>query len=181
MAVAVPTGSAFVVSLDAVKQALNLTHTTAHDAELGRYIAAAQAHVARTVGGPLSAPRTERVTASGGVLLLPAWPVQSVASITQSGTTITTGLDVDAAGVLRLSSGAHLTGRWDVTYTAGRVDVADLHLAAVEDIRGLYQASQIGAPSALGAFGEESAGGFGPVGQWPRIDAWAARQAPGIA
>lgn len=181
MAIAVG-GSSFTVSLEAVKRALNLTGTTAHDVELQDHIGAAEAHIARTIGDPTSAVRAEVVTASGGVLLLPRWPVQSVTSIAQGTTTVVAAdLDLEASGLLRLLSGGWLTGRWLVTYTAGWPSVADLHLAAVEDIRGLYQSSQIGAPSALGAFGDDGPSGFGPVGQWPRIDAWAARQVPGIA
>jgi len=55
---------------------------------------------------------------------------------------------------------------------------ADLRLAALEDIRGLYQPGQIGPLADFGAFGTQTAEateigpGYRPVRLWPRVDAW---------
>lgn len=51
---------------------------------------------------------------------------------------------------------------------------ADLKLAVLEDIRGLYQPGQIGPPATFGAFDIDDgpSSGFRPVNMWPRLDAW---------
>lgn len=62
---------------------------------------------------------------------------------------------------------------------------ADLKLAALEDIRGLFQPSQIGPPGAfLGVSDVETGPAFRPIRLWPRVDAWlerATRTARGVA
>jgi hypothetical protein len=175
---------AFTIVLADVKAALNLSAAnTWHDAELQRFIDAAQAHVVKVAGSVTFGERTEKVTAtSSGVLLLSVWPVESVASITQGGTTLSGDqLSVTPAGEVRRVGGS-LSGSWSVTYTAG-VGTADLYLAAVEDIRGLYQIGQIGPPGALGVQREDEGDGpsLRPVRMWPRIDAWAASRSVGVA
>jgi hypothetical protein len=177
---------AFTIVLADVKAALNIPPVnTSHDVELQRFIDAAVAHVMKVAGSVTFGERTETVTAtSSGVLLLPVWPVESVASITQGGTTLSGDqLSVTRAGVVR-RTGGRLSGDWSVTYTAG-VGTADLYLAALEDIRGLYQVGQLGPPSegVLGAAGADEGDGpsFRPVRMWPRIDAWAASRSVGVA
>jgi hypothetical protein len=175
---------AFTIVLADVKAALNIPPAnTSHDAELQKFIDAAVAHVTKVAGSVTFGERTEKVTAtSSGVLLLPVWPVESVASITQGGTTLSGDqLSVTRGGEVR-RVGGRLSGSWSVTYTAG-VGTDDLYLAAVEDIRGLYQIGQIGPAGALGAFGadEDDGPAFRPVRMWPRIDAWAASRSVGVA
>jgi hypothetical protein len=53
---------------------------------------------------------------------------------------------------------------------------ADLKLAVLEDIRGLFQPAQVGPIASFGAFDTPAAADvtstFRPVRMWPRIDAW---------
>jgi hypothetical protein len=75
---------------------------------------------------------------------------------------------------------AHVAGRSDELPAAlwtviDATAPADLKLAALEDIRGLYQPGQIGPPAEFGAFGIDSVDvgtTYRPVRMWPRLDAW---------
>lgn len=74
---------------------------------------------------------------------------------------------------------------WTLTYSAGHSVPADLRLAVLEDIRGLYQPGQIGPPAEFGAFGVDADSALQarrPLNLWPRIDAWVdSRLGPAIA
>ena len=66
---------------------------------------------------------------------------------------------------------AHTEDRYGTVDTAP----ADLKLAALEDIRGLFQPGQVGPIAAFGAFGAENVDTgptYRPVRLWPRVDAW---------
>lgn len=73
---------------------------------------------------------------------------------------------------------AHTEDRYGSVITT---PAADLRLAALEDIRGLYQPGQIGPLADFGAFGTQTAEateagpGYRPVLLWPRVDAWLVR------
>lgn len=71
-----------------------------------------------------------------------------------------------------------------VTYTAGRATVpADIHLAALEDIRGLWQQTQQGGRPDFSGSAQEADWTTGPMHQFPRLAALADGQEklPGIA
>lgn len=178
-----------LVTIEEVRAALNLGSDESHDTELGLYIDAATAHVEDRYGAMPSTEYTEIASTAylgDGTVRLRASrrPVLEVSSIGDGTTTYTTGLTVTADGYIEH---AQLTaGRWTLVYTAGFAAVpADLKLAALEDIRGLYQPGQIGPPGAFGAFGIEATDvgpTFRPVRMWPRVDAWiASRSLPAIA
>lgn len=179
-----------VVTLDEVLENLNLDDDGEHDDELGRYVAAVTEHVASNYGGVPSASYTEignSVTGYDGILrILPSrWPVLSVASLTDpNGTVYEDDITVTADGYIEHDSLSW--GRWTVVYEVGFETVpADLKLAALEDIRGLWQPGQIGPPAAFGAFGIDSTDTgvtYRAVRMWPRVDAWIeSRRLPGIA
>lgn len=178
-----------LISLDELNDALNLGGDSSHDDELEVYIAAVTAHVEDSFGVLPSAEYTEQVPTvivAGAVRLMPSrWPVLEVASITSAeGTEYTTGFTVATGGYVSHTSLS--AGWWTITYTVGYATVpADLKLAALEDIRGLYQPGQIGPPAQFGAFGIDSTEvgtSYRPVRMWPRVDAWVERHSlPGIA
>ena len=178
-----------LVTLAEVTAALNITDAT-HDVELALYIDAVTEHVEARFGALPSATFTESVDATTGPdgtaqLVTSRYPVLSVTSITRrGGTAITTGFTITPDGYIEHAN-LH-GGRWTVEYVAGYAAIpADLKIAALEDIRGLYQPGQIGPPGAFGAFGIDSADTgptYRPVRMWPRVDAWIeSRRIPAIA
>lgn len=179
-----------LVTLDEVNDALNLGGNTDHDDELRIYIDAVTAHVEKQRGAMPSQEITEvgtLVNLGDGRLRLMTRriPVLEVASITDGVSTYSTGFTVTADGYVEHDN-LYSDRRWTITYTAGYEAIpADLKLAALEDIRGLYQPGQIGPPAAFGAFGIESTDvgvTYRPVRMWPRVDAWLESDVmPGIA
>lgn len=179
-----------IVSLDAVLEHLNLQDDGSHDDELQTFIDAVTAHVEKAWGATLpSATITEIglvVNLDGTLRLMPSkTPVLAVASISDGVTTHTTGFTVTADGYVEHDN-LYGDRRWTIIYTAGFDEIpADLKLAALEDIRGLYQPGQIGPPAAFGAFGIESTDTgvtYRPVRMWPRVDAWLENDVPpGVA
>lgn len=179
--------AAQVVTLEQVRSALNLGDDTSHDEELRLYIAAITEHIEAQVGTLPSAEYTETVAVGrDGTLLTRHWPILAVDSVEDGyGTSYTTGFTI-GNGAFSFEHDSLGAGVWTVTYTAGFAAIpADLKLAALEDIRGLYQPGQIGAPAAFGAFGIDSTDTgptYRPVRQWPRVDAWvSSRYGPVIA
>lgn len=158
--------------------------------ELELFISAATDHVAYRYGTLPSGTYTETLTVTDdGAGTYRYWvrprhfPVTAVTSATsETGTEYTAGFTISTDG-RRIRHDAMSSGEWTVTYTAGQAVPADLKLAVLEDIRGLYQPGQIGAPTNFGAFDmEPEPSGFRPVNLWPRIDAWVdARTGPVIA
>jgi hypothetical protein len=180
-----------LVSLDELNDALNLGGSSDHDDELQVYIDAVTAHVERAFGVLPSGAVTEVALVSqhsdGVTRILPAKsPILEVTSLTDAnGTEYTTGFTITPDGWIEHDN-LTLSGRWTVEYEAGFSEVpADLKLAALEDIRGLYQPGQIGPPAQFGAFGIESTDvgpTYRPVRMWPRVDAWLERDVlPGQA
>lgn len=177
-----------LLDIDEVTAALNITDSS-HDAELETYIAAVTAHVESIRGVMPSSSVTEIANVvdlgDGTLRLMPTrLPVLEVASINDGTTTYSTGFTITPEGYVEHDS--LWLGRWTIVYTAGYEEIpADLKLAALEDIRGLYQPGQIGPPASFGAFGIESTEvgpTYRPVRMWPRVDAWLERDVmPGIA
>jgi hypothetical protein len=167
-----------LVTLEQVAAALNLgdTEFTSHALELELFIDAAEQHALSR--GVILTPTeyTEKARFSGLEILPRRWPVISVASIVDdNGTEYTDDFTV-GDDLYSFTHDSVLSGTWTITYTAGYASVpADLTLAALEDIRGLYQPGQVGPLAAFGAFGVENTDTgptYRPVRQWPRIDAW---------
>lgn len=172
---------------DIVTSAQVLTHLNMADnppadiTELELFIAAATAHVEHHYGTFPTATYTEDVVVSDDGTGTYRWwlqprhrPITAVASVTdESGVEYVSGFTISTDG-RRFRHDSITSGEWTVEYTAGEAAPADLQLAALEDIRGLYQPGQIGPPASFGAFDipEIEGGGFRPVNQWPRLDAW---------
>lgn len=170
-----------LVTLDQVLSHLNMADNPPNDlAELELFVSAATDHVAYRYGTMPAATYTETLSvADDGLGIYRLWvrpirfPVTAVTSATsEDGTVYSTGFTISTDG-RRVRHIAMASGEWTLTYTAGSEAPADLKLAALEDIRGLYQPGQIGAPANFGAFDiPAEPTGFRPVNLWPRIDAW---------
>ena len=181
-----------LVTLEQVRAHLNLGADTSHDTELDLFIDAATAHVASRYGTLPSGSYTETLPAvddGSGTYRFHLYPyrtpVTAVTSATdEAGNEYTTDFTISPDG-RRIRHDSIAGGDWTVVYTAGEAISADLQLAVLEDIRGLYQPGQIGPPASFGAFGIETSEvgtPSRPVNLWPRIDNWIyARLGPGIA
>lgn len=178
-----------LLTVSEVRAHLNLGADTSHDTMIAAWIDSVTAHVERRYTVLPSGAVTElaRVISDddGTWRLMPSLPVVSVTSITDGTTTYSTGFTVSAEGYIEHDDLAW-SDRWTITYVAGVAALpADLRLAALEDIRALYQPAQIGPPADFGAFGIESTDvgpTFRPVRMWPRVDAWLAEvRLPGFA
>ena len=181
-----------LVTLDEVLAHLNMTaNPPADTSELELFIAAATAHVEQHYGILPTDTYTESVNVTDdGVGTHRYWltphhaPVTAVTSATdEDGNAYSAAFTISTGG-RRIRHDSITYGEWTVVYTAGHPIPADLKLAVLEDIRGLYQPGQIGPPATFGAFDipAEDAGGFRPVNLWPRIDGWISRKlGPAIA
>lgn len=159
--------------------------------QVNLYVNAATDHIGHHYGTLPSGEYTESLTVVDDMAgtyrywLVPYHsPITTVTSITaEDGTEYTADFTISTDG-RRIRHDSVTWGEWVVTYMAGHEVPADLKLAVLEDIRGLYQPGQIGPPAAFGAFDIDidAEGGRPPVTQWPRIDAWIrARLGPVIA
>lgn len=185
-----------LVTLAQVHDVLNIpTVDTSHDAELQRYIDAATATVTY-ITGPLT-PTTFTEVRDGGapVIMLDNPPVQSITSVIEyvgaTGYTLTSqapgattdnygySLDDPASGKLvrRSSAGMPMPffggrGAVVITYIAGVSSVPpDVVMAALEDIRGLYQQTQQGGKVGGGSIGSggDDQWSVGPMHLFPRL------------
>ena len=149
---AFPANPRFLISLDDLREALNLAATnTTHDAELRLYLAAATC-VIETLDRPyLQETRTHTFDGGTVSLVLPEAPIASVVSVSntpQSGTPETVPADVWRANTY--SGIVTSTGRFPpglrnitVTYTVGEAQIpANVILAARELCRHWWQRSQ---------------------------------------
>lgn len=172
-----------LVTLDEVLSHLNMADNPPADlTELELFIDAATAHVEQWFGTFPSGTYTEVMRVRNDRYGLYQnwfrplhWPVTAVTSVTSEDglTSHTTGIVISADS--RAIRHDYVTlGDWTVVYTAGQAVPADLKLCVLEDIRGLYQPSQIGPPATFGSFDIDTgpATTFRPVTQWPRTDAW---------
>jgi hypothetical protein len=161
----------------------HLNVTAEHEAEIEVFIAAVNAHITRHYGALPSGTYTELVpVVDDGSGVNRRWlrplhaPVLTVTSATdEHGTAYSTGFTIAPDGYA-IRHDNITSGDWTVVYTAGEAEIpADLKLAALEDIRGLWQPGQIGPPAEVGTT-------YRPVRMWPRVDAWIeANTLPGIA
>lgn len=181
-----------VVTMDEVLSHLNMAANPPADlSELELFIDAATAHVSYRFGEFPARSYTEDIdVVDDGVGTHRYWlrpkrfPITAVTSATnESGVAYATDFVV-STDAEHFRHPSITGGRWTVVYTAGEAAPADLKLAVLEDIRGLYQPGQIGPPASFGAFDidDSPTGSFRPVNQWPRIDAWVySRLGPAIA
>lgn len=172
-----------IVTMADVHGQLNIPDAdTSHDAELQGYIDAAAAIVGYEVGPITPTQFVETHRPAGSTVMLDQSPIISVVSVVEywgrlahsltlqpPGSTVDNfGFSVDLANagmlVRRSSAGTEISFLGTpvvVTYVAGySVVPADVRLAVLEDIRGLYQQTQQGGRPSL-------TGGGGPAG-----DAW---------
>jgi len=184
-----------LVDLAAVKDALNIDQgDTTHDPEIQRYIAAATPQIEYITGPVLPRPviETHRCWGSSRIVLRQP-PVLSVNSVVEylglsaytltaqaPGTTLNNYgyvMDFPETGVLRRVSSvgtemSFLGNAVVVGYTAGLVSIPpDVYLAALEDIRGLYQQSQQGGGGRRYGGGGEDSFSAGPILLFPRVQA----------
>lgn len=147
-----------VLTLDEVKEHLGFapTTTTADDAELQRFIDAAESAIGRRCGDLGPAASTARVEGGTASLVLPTAPVVSLTSVTPVGGTAEdpTALYLnERAGTVERVDGSRFAARaYDVAFTAGRsVAPPDLLLAAKELVRHLWLTQRGAAPGSPGA------------------------------
>ncbi len=150
---AFPANPRFLISLNDLREALNLAATnTTHDAELRLYLAAAT-EVIETIDKPyLAQTRTHTFDGGRNVLILPETPITSVTSVTHSpgdGTTQTLDSDTyrvdEYAGVVYSHLSRFPWGQRNitVTYTVGASAIPpNVTLAARELCRHWWQRSQ---------------------------------------
>lgn len=195
-----------IVSLADTKSYLRITSTN-DDALLNIFINGAGAAATYWFGEWGSLTVTGEVHDGGyPTILLRHTPVLSITTLTEyvgvsaytltsqpEGSTVNNygySLDIPEAGLVTRRSGAgtpmpFLGGARCVvaTYVAGRTSVPDdIYLAALEDIRGLWQQTQQGGRPNFGG-AEEAGWTVGPLHQFPRLASLAAssQRVPGIA
>lgn len=104
------------VTVASVKEQANIPQDdAAHDFELMRYAKAAQ-EVVESIVGPVTASTVTETITQNGVVVLGAYPVAAVTSVTQDGVSVTGWSLSNGSGVL---SGLPL-GTVTIEYTAGR-------------------------------------------------------------
>jgi hypothetical protein len=186
-----------LLTLAEVKDSLNIDSATSkHDVELQRYIDAALPQIEYITGpiNPVQITEVHRVPRGAFQIALREPPVMSVVSVTEyigltaynlteqaPGATVSNygfALDLPESGILRRTSTVGTTMPFlgtnvTVVYMAGLASVpADVHLAAIEDVRGLYQQTQQpGRPQYGGSPATEDGWGAGPVMLFPRLAA----------
>lgn len=133
-----------VVTTPAIKAHLNIAGDT-HDTELGQFVAAAEAVIAKRCGPLEPTAVTERVPGCGSSLVLTRLPVISLTSVTPVGGSAASLSDLyldTRTGMVRWAAGsAGFAGDWyDVAYSAGRTTCPpDLVLAIKELVRHMWQ------------------------------------------
>lgn len=185
-----------LVTLEDAKEHLNITDST-HDVELQGFIDASTQFVTYITGPVVPTTFTNEVHDGGWptiVLFNP--PIISVQSVTEHlgptsyalslqppGSTSDNygySLDDPESGILVRRSGAGTPmafwgGRRSVvvTYLAGRATVpADIRMATLEDLRGLYQQTQQGGRPSYGSnVASDDSWSVGPMRLFPRLEA----------
>lgn len=189
-----PDYSTPLVDLSEVKAHLNIPDSdTSQDTELQGFIEAASVYI-QNITGPIT-PQTLVETHSGGGSTICVFhpPILSVTSVVEynasTGYTLTQAtlgteagsyaytVDDPKSGVIRRRYSGNLVGRFIggdhnivVTYVAGQNSIpADIRLAVLQDIAGLFQPSQLGPASAM--FPNAAADGerLNPIGMFPRV------------
>lgn len=186
-----------IVTLPDVRQHLRIPDGDAtNDVNLMGFIAAATDFITYIAGPVVPTTFTETYeTAGQDSILLRNVPVLSIESVTEyigvaaytltsqpPGSTVDNygySLDIPAAGLLVRRSGVgtrmnFLGPTVVVTYSAGRDAVpGDMRMAALEDIRGLYQKTQQGGRTTFGTGGGDMSEQWsvGPLNLFPRLAA----------
>lgn len=165
-----------IASLAEAREYLNFTTDTSHDAELQRFIDAADPVVEDIVGPVTSVQVTEWYDGGNPYIVLRKNPVISIESVNEYqgavAHTLTVAASPDLAGTYTytfdpdgilyravpagrswFASGA---GNIKVVYTVGRASIPpNIKLAALELIRHLYQSTQQGGRPQFGSAGED--------------------------
>jgi Phage gp6-like head-tail connector protein len=135
--VLVPAESLNLVTLDIVKQELSIpADNTAQDARLNRYIsqASAQIHTYTQRIFPVQTYRNQYLAdwhdGSAAALILSAWPVTQLLTVTEGGVAVTDyTLNAEAGLVWRQDPGAAFAGAWNAEtvadFEAGYADIPD--------------------------------------------------------
>lgn len=186
-----------LVTLDDVHQHLNIPSTdTSHDIELGGFIDAATSFIEYVAGDVIPASYSETYeTWRADTIMLRHTPVLQVTSVTEyiginaytltaqpPGSTVDNygySLDIPEAGLLVRRSAvgtrmAFLGPTVVVAYTAGRDTVSgDIRMATLEDIRGIYQLTQLGGRPQFGTTSINPSEDWrvGPLKLFPRLAA----------
>lgn len=188
-----PTGPTSLVTLDDVKAHLNIDpNVTDGDTELQGFIDAATAYIQSLTGPIVPRQFTETHSGGGSTIVLRNAPVLQVDSVVEyvgpTGYTLTRAdlgtdggaysysLDDPRAGIIRRRWNGGLVGAFIggernvlVTYWAGQASVpADIRMAVLQDIAGLYQPSQMG----TNPYGSDTALGnapLNPMNLFPRV------------
>ena len=186
-----------LLTLADVKDALNMDVTnTRHDIELQRYIDAALPQIEYITGPLFLRPIVEvqRIPYGASRVALRQVPIYSIESVMEyigitaytltaqpPGATINNygyALDLPETGILRRTSSVgqecpFLGNVVTINYTAGLGSIPpDVHLAAIEDVRGLYQQTQQpGRPQYGGSPATEDGWSAGPIMLFPRLAA----------
>lgn len=183
-----------LVALSEVKEHLNLSLTeSSNDAELQGFIDAATAYIQNATGPIIPRQYVEVHNGGGPTVVLFNPPVVSVDSVVEyigpTGYTLTQAelgtdagtyafsLDSAEAGIISRRFNGGMVGCFagglrnvQVTYTAGRASVpADVRMAVLQDIAGLWGPSQTGPASPM--FPDVAGGGpqRNPLTMFPRV------------
>lgn len=200
-----------LVSLTDAMSHLNIPNSQDFDTtELQGFIDAATAYIQRFTGPIVAQTFTETHNGGGPTVVLRNPPVLSIQSVTEyvgaTGYTLAAvnlgdanigaysyTLDDPETGVLRRRWNGGIAGPFVggdsnvvVTYTAGRSSVpADIRMAVLQDIAGLYQPSQLGGNPYDAAQGVSAGNApLNPIGMFPRVTeilADGAKRSPAIA
>lgn len=188
-------GPTVLVTLDEVIAHLNLEGDTSLDTvELQGFIDAATAYIQAATGPIVQQTYTEVHSGGGSTICVFHPPIVSVTSIVEYvgpvGYTLTEAelgtpagaysfsIDDPRSGIIRRRWQGGFTGPFVggdhnivVTYVAGRTEVpADIRMAVLQDIAGLYQPSQLG----TNPYYDNNQAGNGPInpiGMFPRVAA----------
>lgn len=202
-------GPTALVTLSDVKTHLNIDQAdTSQDAELNGFIDAATAYIQNLTGPIINQTFTETHSGGGSTICVFHPPIVSVTSIVeyvgpvgytlteaelgQPAGTYSYSIDDPRSGIIRRRwqggfAGPFIGGDHNiaVTYIGGQSSVpADIHMAVLQDIAGMYQPSQLGPGSAM--FPNSVSDGNGPlnpIGMFPRVAAIlsdASRRPPAI-
>ena len=134
------------VTLAQLRDHLNMT-SLSHDAELARFLGAAQEHVEALVGPVLQSSVTEDVRVVGSTVVLSECPVVDVYSVTVAGSELTGWTLRPRAGLV---TGVNASGTATVTYSTGRTSCPDgVATAALIIAEHLWRTQLGGSPSAL--------------------------------
>lgn len=187
------TSPSALVSLDEAKDHLNIQSSDpVRDSELQGFIDAATAYIQSFTGPIIGQAFTETYNGGRDTICLFHPPVLSIQSVTeyigQVAYTLTAvapgnnagpyaySLDNARGGILRRRYTAGYAGPFAagvgnviVAYTGGQSAVpADIRMAVLQDIAGLYQPSQLGT-NPYGAAGESGNSPLNPIGMFPRV------------